>query len=151
VRNGNVEITPDCISGTVILQGRSDHSGVVVTSASGAQAVTDASGRFTVAGTEPITVRMAGFLSGLAAPGTAAARAAATGDTSANSVGTITLLAGDLNQDDVINVFDLAIVAAAMDSTNDQADLNRDGVVNILDVVLIANNFGRQGPLTNWQ
>jgi hypothetical protein len=151
VRNGSVEVTPDCISGTVILQGRSDHSGAVVTSASGAQAVTDADGRFAVAGTEPITVRMAGFLSGLAAPGTAAARAAATGDTRANSVGTITLLAGDLNQDDVINVFDLAIVAAAMDSTNNQADLNRDGVVNILDVVLIANNFGRQGPLTDWQ
>ena len=151
VRNGNVEITPDCISGVVILQGRSDHSGVTVTSASGAQAVTDASGKFTVAGTEPITVRMPGFLSGLAAPGTAAARAAATGDTSATNVGSITLLAGDFNQDDVINIFDLAIVAAAMDTNNPQVDLNQDGIVSILDIVLIANNFGRQGPLVDWQ
>lgn len=151
VRNGTVEITSDCVSGTVILQGRTDHSGIVVTSSSGAQATTDAAGKFAVSGGEPVSVRFGGFLSGLAAPGTAAARAAATGETSANSVGTITLLAGDLNQDDVINIFDLALIAGALDTANAQMDLNRDGVVNILDIALIAGNFGRQGPQTDWR
>jgi len=135
----------------VILQGRADHSGVVVTSASGAQATTDASGKFAVGGGEPVTARFTGFLSAMAAPGTAAAHATATGDTSANSVGTITLLAGDLNQDDVINIFDLAIIASALDTTDPKADLNMDGVVNILDVALIAGNFGQQGPRTDWK
>ena len=151
VRNGSVEINYDCIGGTCILQGRSDSSGIVVTSASGAQATTDAAGKFGVGGGEPVTARYPGFLSAMAAPGTAAARAAATGDASANSVGTITLLAGDLNGDDVINVFDLAIIASALDTSDPKADLNGDGIVNILDVALIASNFGQQGPRTDWK
>ena len=123
----------------------------MVTSASGAQATTDAAGKFAVGGSEPVTARYPGFLSAMAAPGTAAAHASATGDTSTNSVGTITLLAGDLNGDDVINIFDLAIIANALDTSDPKADLNGDGVVNILDVALIASNFGQQGPRTDWK
>jgi hypothetical protein len=151
VRNGSVEITPDCVAGTVMLQGRSDYSGITIVSSSGAQATTDAAGKFTVSGGEPLTARVPGFLSATAGPGTAAAHASATGDTSANSVGTITLLAGDLNQDDVINIFDLALIAGVLDSADASADLNADGVVNIMDVALIAGNYGQQGPQTDWQ
>jgi hypothetical protein len=151
VQNGDVEIRLDCISGSVVLQGRSDYSGVIITSASGAQAQTDASGRFTVSGGEPITARLGGYLSAVAAPGTAAAHAAAVGDISATNVGSITLLAGDLNGDDVVNIFDLALIAGMLDTSDAKADLNGDGVVNILDVALIASNYGQQGPLTSWK
>jgi hypothetical protein len=152
-QGGIVEILPNCVSGAVVLQGRSDHSGATVTAASGAQATTDAEGRFTVDGGEPITVSRAGYLTAVASPGTAALHASTTsrGDTAAAIVGTITLLAGDLNQDNLINVFDLAIIASHLDTDDPLSDLNADGVVNILDVALIGGNFGQQGPQTDWQ
>jgi hypothetical protein len=151
-QGGTVEILPNCVSGVVVLQGRSDHSGAAVTAASGAQATTDAGGSFTVDGGEPITVSRAGYLTAVASPGTAALHASTSSpDTTAASVGTITLLAGDLNQDNLINVFDLAIIASHLDTDDTLSDLNADGVVNILDIALIAGNFGQQGPQTDWQ
>jgi hypothetical protein len=149
IQNGSVEIRADCVSGQVVLQGRSDFSGATVTSASGEQATTDAQGRFAVSGAEPITINYPGYLAAVAEPGTAA-RMAGQG-ASANSVGSITLLAGDLNSDNVIDIFDVAMVASRMDTADPVADLNSDGVVNILDLALIAGNYGQRGPTTDWR
>ena len=144
--SGTVDIVPDCLMGTVLLQGRTDNSGVTVTTADGAVTRTEADGQFGTADTGPITVNHAGYLSAVADP----ANAAQMGETG-SSLGTITLLAGDLNQDNVINIFDLAMIANQLDTSDGLADLNVDGIVNILDVAMIAGNFGIQGPQRDWQ
>ena len=46
----------------------------------------------------------------------------------------------DINNDGVVNILDLVIVANALGES--KPDLNGDGIVNILDLVLVSNNFG---------
>ena len=48
----------------------------------------------------------------------------------------------DLNNDGVVNILDLVLVASQFGSTDAIADLNNDGVVNIQDLVLVANALG---------
>ena len=58
----------------------------------------------------------------------------------------------DLNNDGVIDIFDLAAVAVAFGSEEGQpnwnptADLNHDGIVDVFDLVLIAIHFGETKP-----
>ncbi len=68
------------------------------------------------------------------------------------NLGTITLLGGDVTNDDVINIFDLTKVASHMspDSYDEQADINADGQVDISDLAITAGNFGLCGPLSKW-
>ncbi|MDE0484777.1 MAG: DUF6259 domain-containing protein [Candidatus Poribacteria bacterium] len=47
---------------------------------------------------------------------------------------------GDVNDDGVVNIQDLVIVANALGKA--EPDLNGDGVVNIQDLVIVANAFG---------
>ena len=58
----------------------------------------------------------------------------------------ITLVAGDLNSDQNINIMDLTRCAAVFGTPDPGADLNADGIVDLLDLVLIGINFGRVGP-----
>ena len=46
----------------------------------------------------------------------------------------------DFNDDGVVNIQDLVIVANALGKA--EPDLNGDGVVNIQDLVIVANAFG---------
>ena len=66
----------------------------------------------------------------------------------ATKLGLITLLAGDMNGDNVVDILDLANLAQRYQSTDPTADLNADGIVDILDLALVAGNYQRQGPLT---
>ena len=52
-------------------------------------------------------------------------------------------IAGDVNRDGVVDIFDLVFVANALGKTEpNDADVNDDGVINIFDLVLVASNFG---------
>lgn len=59
-----------------------------------------------------------------------------------------TKLAGDINDDGIVNIQDIVIVALAFGSRpgdhnwNPIADLNQDGIVNIVDIVMVAIHFG---------
>ena len=52
-------------------------------------------------------------------------------------------LTGDINEDGVVNIQDLVIVAGQFGQWGqNSADVNKDGVVNIQDLVLVAGAFG---------
>lgn len=151
VLDGSVEVSP-CgsagVIGRVLLQGRQDHSGVLVSDGqTQQQAQTNAEGFFTVAGADLLHLKMPGYLAAQidVRAGLGQASAAAPFD-----LGTITLLAGDVNDDNLVNILDLARLGARYNSDDQTADINADGLVDILDLVLAANNYGRQGPLI-WQ
>ena len=67
--------------------------------------------------------------------------------------GSTTLVAGNANTDDAIDLFDLTLVAGQYDKTvppgNPQADINEDLRINLTDLVLVAGNYGATGP-TPW-
>jgi len=53
----------------------------------------------------------------------------------------------DVNQDAIVDIADLVIVAKDFGSkppTNPTADVNEDGIVNIIDLVLIGKHFGEE-------
>ena len=55
-------------------------------------------------------------------------------------------LAGDLNNDSVVNILDLVLVASQFGTTGiTAADLNGDNTVNIQDLVLVANALNNAG------
>jgi hypothetical protein len=52
----------------------------------------------------------------------------------------------DINEDGVVNIFDLIAVAQSFGlpvPTNPRADVNADGTVNIFDLIAVAQNFGK--------
>ena len=52
-------------------------------------------------------------------------------------------IAGDVNQDGVVNILDLVLVASHLGQAGqNDADVNGDGIVNILDMVLVAGALG---------
>jgi murein DD-endopeptidase MepM/ murein hydrolase activator NlpD len=95
------------------------------------------------AGTYTVRATASGFLS---AQGSTTLTA---GNTSTKP--TITLLAGDIDGNNVINQFDAMTIGMNYNAaTPAAADLNNDGVINVLDLELLANNYRKTGPLT-WQ
>ncbi|MDP4182696.1 MAG: dockerin type I domain-containing protein [Bacillota bacterium] len=69
------------------------------------------------------------------------------------SIGTakepVSILAGDVNSDDTINMNDIVLMAKAFNTTstdnefNEAADMNFDKSINMSDVVIIAKNFNK--------
>lgn len=76
--------------------------------------------------------------------------------TKLNSDDFVTLLTGDLNEDNTINTADLAIIKSAMGSNSSSsnwkelADFNMDGVINILDYSILYKNYGKSGDSGVW-
>lgn len=63
----------------------------------------------------------------------------------------ITLLAGDIDNNNVIDQFDAMTIGMNYNAASPEAaDLNGDGVINVLDLELLAQNYRATGPLV-WQ
>jgi hypothetical protein len=141
---------PGTIQGRVLLQGRTDHRGATVHSAL-SDARTDqetsaADGRFAIdtshgEGFYTITASMPGYLS------VESEHPVRMTVDSVVDLGEVTLVGGDVNGDDQIDVRDLTYVAWHFDEAHSQADVNGDGKVDILDLTLTAGNFGQVGPI----
>jgi murein DD-endopeptidase MepM/ murein hydrolase activator NlpD len=59
---------------------------------------------------------------------------------------TVTLLGGDVNGDDLIDILDLAYVGGRFSSNDSRADINGDGNVNIFDLTIVGGNFKKSAP-----
>lgn len=68
----------------------------------------------------------------------------------------ITLLSGDLNEDNTVNSQDYSIIQKAFGSNSkisnwvENADFNKDGVINSLDLAILNKNFGKIGDSGSW-
>lgn len=59
------------------------------------------------------------------------------------------LVSGDVNEDDRVDISDVAMIAVGFGRTGPEllTDVNQDEVVDIFDIVLVSKNFGKEGPL----
>lgn len=68
-------------------------------------------------------------------------------------IGPTTLVAGNVNADNCINILDIVSIISKFGLTglpaSDPEDINDDGTINILDLTVAAGNFTRCGP-TVW-
>lgn len=109
-------------------------------------ATPDASGNFTIQaapGSYTVVASAPGFLK---AQGTPTLSAGAT-----KTLQSITLLAGDIDGNDVIDQYDALTIGMNYNLADpDAADLNNDGTINVLDLEMLAANYRQSGAL-NWQ
>jgi len=142
-------------SGTVLLQGRTDHSGTTVYLTDDAcpavqavsikglpnvvSAVTDATGKFVL---EPLPGRTYQCLLATHDMYLTARRSSMT-----VALPSVTLLGGNVVADKTINIFDLARIANSIGTTDSAVDINGDGKVDVYDLTIAAGNFGKEGPL----
>lgn len=95
-------------------------------------------------GTYTLTASSPGFLS--------ATCSNVTLNSEATTLAGVTLLAGDLTGDGLIDVADATALGLTIGSggPGSVADLNVDGQVNVLDLILLAVNFGQSGAAQPW-
>jgi YVTN family beta-propeller protein len=93
--------------------------------------------RVTTGGTTSITADAPGYLPAVCTD--------VTTNNPAAHLAAVELLGGDVNDDDTINIFDMAIVGNRYGQTGPDlpADLNRDGLVDIVDLTLVSMNYGK--------
>src|SRR6266498_4021899 len=92
------------------------------------------------AGTYSVRATASGFLS--------AQGSATIGAGSSSSMPTITLLAGDIDGNNVIDQFDALTIGMSYNTnTPAAADLNNDNTINVLDLELLAKNYRKTGPI----
>jgi len=134
------------LRGTIRLFGSSNHAGAIITMA-GRYALTAPDGQFQVegvpAGVWSAAVSHTGYLSALR-PSVVILSGQDV------RLPDLNLDSGDANGDCVIDLFDLVIVAAALDpsrpASDPRADLNADGVVSMLDLVMVSRYYGAICP-----
>ena len=163
IENGNIRVgTPGpVISGRVLLQAAQDHSGTSVFLTEAPQTcgvklcaqelanvpldMTDREGRFDVA---PRPGRSYPWLWAYQACYLTGVKRWPQGN-----LGTLTLPAGDLNEDDCINIYDLTKMAWECYGTSNCpcADFNQDDRTDVFDLVVVAKNMAQCGPVSNWQ
>lgn len=108
-----------------------------------------------LAGLNPGTQYTA-LLKGAAQIATASAFTMSPTVSSLNGGKAINLLAGDLNEDNVVNTSDYAIVQKAYGSAansanwNELADFNKDGIINSFDLAIISKNLNQTGASGAW-
>lgn len=136
---------PAILTGYVYLQSRPSHAGVTV-QLGDQSTTTDADGGFALAnvptGAQTISASSPGYLS---AQGTLDITAG-----ELTPLSEVTLLGGDVNQDEAIDLVDLVILGrnfAAQPLKDPRADLTADGRVDIFDLVTLAINYGKEGPI----
>jgi hypothetical protein len=110
------------------------------------EAIADQNGYFSITappGSYIVVASAPGFLK---AQGTPTLTAGAT-----TTMQTISLLAGDIDGNDVIDQFDAMTIGINYGaSAPAEADLNNDGVIDVLDLELLAANYRQSGALA-WQ
>lgn len=95
------------------------------------------------AGTYTVRATASGFL------GAQGSTTLTAGNTS--PIPTISLLAGDIDGNNVIDQFDALTIGMSYNTaTPSEADLNNDGTINVLDLELLAKNYRKTGPVP-WQ
>ena len=103
-------------------------------------------GSFTIsapAGTYTTVASSSGFLNAQAS--------VALADGASSTLTVITLLAGDIDGNNVIDQFDALTIGMNYNAAEPSiADLNNDGNINVLDLELLAGNYRKTGPI-NWQ
>lgn len=109
---------------------------------------------------ESVTDNSDGTFSFMAPAGTYTLVATASGYLSAqgsitpslgSTMPTISLLAGDIDNNNVIDQFDALTIGINYNSAlPTAADLNNDGVINVLDLELLAHSYRKVGPVV-WQ
>lgn len=158
VKNSAIQVQPGAVSGTVLLQGRTNHSGTQVYLSPEACPAMPLSTRAIPADSPSATTNAQGHFEIAVSGGSYACVQAVrsgylVGQKSApqGSLGTITLPGGDVIVDGVINIYDLTRVASRYGGGDSAADVNGDGVVNIFDLALVAGNLDRSGPVSDWR
>lgn len=140
------------VNGQVILAGRAnnDWSGAEVSAGQDGQpnnatTTTGTTGDFSLssvpAGSGTIfTADAAGYLSAKCTGATVA--------TPQTELEPVTLLSGDITNDDKIDIEDATAVGVSFDQTGSgmAADINQDEVIDIFDLVLVSINFNAEGP-----
>ena len=129
------------LAGKAVTVSLYDDTDTLVTSVAAAE---DGTFSLTVpAGTYTVVAPASGFLG---AEGSATLTAAET-----TTMPDVTLLAGDIDGNDVIDQFDAMTIGMSYNGADpDAADLNSDGVVNVLDLELLAANYRLTGPIA-WE
>jgi hypothetical protein len=139
------------LTGTVLLQGRTDHSNTHIFLSQAAcstplpansvpNATTDAAGHFQITLAAGQTYQCLRAIK----PGYLAGQR----DSIAAEVGALTLPGGDITADGLIDIFDLATAASAYNTSQPEADIDASGQVDILDLAIIASNYKLVGPAT---
>ena len=140
-------VTKGTVMGKIMLQGRMTYEGTSVTVGALPPVTTSSDGTYTVQnvpqGQHGIRAEKVGYLS-------AEGDLSIVGDSETKTLATVTLLAGDLNGDGTINLFDLVLISTTFgkqDTASLRSDLNGDGTVNLFDLVLVGNNLYQSGPI----
>jgi hypothetical protein len=142
------------MEGNVKVEGRADDNQadhLVTAAISGTTTLTDtteANGDFWIdnapTGTYVLTANEAGFLAASCADVAHSSDALTTLDSAI-------LLAGDINDDQIIDITDAVAIGAVFGNTEGEvADLNLDGVVDVLDLILMAVNYGQTSAENPW-
>ena len=155
VEGGSVtptESTSTPMPGTGTLNGKALASKVVTINVYNADNVLVGTGSVSADGTfefsaasgiNSVIASASGFLS--------AQRSVTVTDGSTLTLPPVTLIAGDIDNNDVIDQFDALTIGMNYNrAAPAEADLNNDGIINVLDLELLARNYRTSGPIT-WE
>ena len=131
-------LTGQVLAGKPVTVGLYNAANVLVTSVAA-----NADGTFLLtapAGTYTVVAVASGFLS------TQGSATLVGGSTTTQPV--VSLLAGDIDNNNVIDQFDAMTIGMSYNtSVPTAADLNNDGIINVLDLELLAQNYRKTGPI----